>query len=269
MANNTLIIKNFLEKCNEFEDCKLLFIDKKIGELLDLVANTEEIYELVSECLESFNREKEFDKAFITDSNGRHFFLPPKEEFKIIALDFCILADIASGKKSVDAIISKYFSESSGKKDHRQFIEKIIYTFRDLIADAFGVSSYAVNFIANSEHLTDEQEKIEAFQEITELPIERVSERLYEGCDLKEAFEKVRNIAKNILELLQEERRNEMVNDAELICHSIIIACLDENFDTLNGLALGLKYVGKNIKSIRFYTKELVALVNEQIDWDI
>lgn len=269
MANNTLIIKKFLEKCNEFEDCKLLFIDKKIGELLDLVAHSEEIYELVSECLENFNRDKEYDKAFVIDSNGRYYFLPPKEEYKIIALDFCVLADIASGKQSVDSLITKYFSESNGKKDHKQFIEKIIYTFRDLIADAFGVSSYAVNFIANSEHLTDEEERIETFKEITELPIERVSQRLYEGCDLNEVFEKVRGIAKNILELLQDERRNEIVNDAELICHSIIIACLDENFDTLNGLALGLKYVGKNIKSIRFYTKELVALVNEQIDWEL
>lgn len=264
-----MIIKKFLEKCNEFDNCKLLFIDKKISELLDLVASSTEIFDLVSECLENFNREKEFDKAFVNDSNGRYYFLPPKEEYKIIALDFCVLADIASGKKSVDSFISKYFSESNGKKDFVQFIEKIIYTFRDLIADAFGVSSYAVNYIANNDITSDAEEHVEAFKEITELPIQRVSQKLYEGCNLKDVFEKVRSLARNMLESLENERRNEFVNDAELICHSILIACLEENFDMLNGLVLGLKYVGKNIKSIRFYCKEIVALVNDQIDWEI
>ena len=269
MGNNAMIIKKFLEKCNEFEDCKLLFLDKKIDELLELVGQTREIYELVSECLENFNREKEYDKAFVTDASGRNFYLPPKEEYKVIALDFCVLADIHSGKKSVDSLLSKYFLDENGKKDHNVFVEKVIYSFRDLIADAFGVSSYAVNFIANSDNITNEEEKIEAFKEINELPIERVSEKLFEGCDLKAVFEKVRGIARNILETIENERRSEVVNDVELMCHSIIIACLDENFDLLNGLALGLKYAGKNIKSIRFYCKELVAIVNDQIDWEL
>lgn len=268
MGNNAIIIKKFLEKCNEFEDCKLLFLDKKIDELLELVGQTSEIYELVSECLENFNRDKEYDKAFVTDASGRNFYLPPKEEFKVIALDFCVLADIHSGKKSVDCLLSKYFLDENGKKDHTIFVEKVIYSFRDLIAEAFGVSSYAVNFIANSDNITNEEEKLEAFKEINDLPIERVSERLCEGCDLKAVFEKVRSIARNILETIENERRNEAVNDVELICHSIIIACLDENFDLLNGLALGLKYAGKNVKAIRFYCKELVAIVNDQIDWE-
>lgn len=268
MTNNAFKIKRFLEKCSEFENCKLLFIDKKIGELLDIVGQTKEIYELVSECLENFNRDKEYDRAFVTDSNGRHYFVQPKEEFKIIALDFCVLADIASGKKSVDQIISQFFSENSGKKDYMLFIEKIIYSFRDLVADAFSVSTYAVNYITNSDNV-EEEERLEKIEQISELPIERVSKRLVEGCDLKYVFEKTRSLAKDMLETLMGERRNEMVNDCELVCHSIIIACLEENFDELNGLVLGLKYIGKNIKSIRFETKEIVALVTEQIDWTI
>ena len=104
---------------------------------------------------------------------------------------------------------------------------------------------------------------------MVETPIERVSERLVENCDLDDVFDKVRGIAKSILECLETERRNEYVNDAELICHSIIIACLDKNFDLLNGLVLGLKHVAKNIKSIRFYSKEAAAIVTDQIDWEV
>ena len=261
-------IKKFVEKCNEFENCKLLFMDKKISELLEIVGQDKQIYELISECLENFNRDKEYDKAFVTDSNGRHFFLPPKEEYKIIALDFCLMADISSGRKSVDSIISKYFSENNGKKDYVQFIEKIIFTFRDLIAEAFGVHSYAVNYISNTTE-QDEETQIEQIKELAETPIERVSERLVEGCEKEVIFDKVRMLAKNILESLELERRNECVNDCELICHSIIIACLDGNFDTLNGLVLGLKYLAKYIKSIRFYIKEIVAIVQSQIDWGV
>ena len=95
-----------------------------------------------------------------------------------------------------------------------------------------------------------------------------MSLRVYEDTNLNEVFNDARELAKEILENLKLERRNEFVNDAELVCHSIIISCLDQNFDLLNGLVLGLKYLGKNIKSIRFLTKEIVALVGEQIDWE-
>lgn len=267
MTNKALNIKAFLEKCKEFENCKLLFIDKKIKELLDLVAQNSQIYDLVSECLESFNRDKELDKAFVTDGQGRSYFLPPKEEFKVLALDFCVLADIASKKIGVDTLISKFFKEGDGKKDYEQFVEKIVYSFRDLVAEAFGVSSYAVDFISNSEQ-ADGEEEAEQFKDIVETPIERVSTHLVEGCDLNAIFDKVRGLARNMLSMLEQERYNEMVGDCKMICHSMIIACLDQNFDMLSGLAAGLKYLGKNIKSIRFYTKELVAVVFEQIDWD-
>ena len=269
MSDNTIKIKKFIEKCNEFENCKFLFMDKKIGELLEIVIQTKEIHDLVSECLDNFNRDKEYDKSFVTDSNGRKYYVPPKEEYKIIALAFCVLADVSSGRKSLDTIITKFFQDDNGKKDYIQFVEKIIFSFRDLVAEAFGVNAYAIGFISNSGHVDDEEAHLEQFKEIVETPIERVSQRLYEGCDVKSIFDQVRGLAKNILESLESEKRNEYVNDCELVCHSIIIACLDENYDTLHGLVLGLKHIGKNIRSVRFYTREIVSLVQDQIDWDV
>ena len=268
MNKNTMKLKKFLDKCNEFSSCKLLYIDKKISELLEVVAETKEIYELVSECLENFNKEKEYDKAFITDSNGRHFFLAPKEEYKTIALDFCLMADVASGKKSVDSIISNYFAENNGKKDYEQFIEKIIFSFRDLVAEVFGVTPYAINFMSKNDLSLNTEENVETYTDIVNYPIERVSVRLFDDANIGEVFNEVRNLAKEMLENLRLERRNEFVNDAELVCHSMMIACLNQDFDSLHGLVLSFKYLGKNIKSIRFLTKEIVALVQEQIYWE-
>ena len=170
--------------------------------------------------------------------------------------------------KKVDSIISKYFTEGNGKKDYELFIEKIVFSFRDLIAEAFGVSPYALNFISKNDLTSNTEENVETYTDIVSFPLERVSLRVFEDTNLSEVFNDAREIAKEMLENLKLERRNEFVNDAELVCHSIIIACLDQNFDLLNGLVLGLKYLGKNIKSIRFLTKEIVALVGEQIDWE-
>ena len=267
MTNNNLqIIKRFIDKCNEFEDCKFLFLDKKITELLEVVVQTKEIYELISECMDNFNKEKEYDKAFVTGSNGNNHFIEPKEEYKVIALDFCILVDIANGKRSVDFFISKYFKSDEDKKSYEVFIEKVIYSFRNLICEAFGVTNAAMNYISNTsgEEIEEKKDEIDSLMKAT---VDKISNKLQENVDLTEVFLNAKDIAMEILDNLSRERVNEFTVDAEKICKSLVACSLNNDFDAVYGLALGLKHISKNIKSIRFLTRELVVLLQDQIDW--
>ena len=267
MTNDNLqIIKKFIDKCGEFEDCKLLFLDKKISELLETVVQTKEIYDLISECMENFNKDKEYDKAFVVGANGSARFIEPKEEYKIIALDFCLLVDISSGKKSVDALITKYFKSEDDKKDYEVFVEKIIYAFRNLVCEAFGVSVNAMNYISNSteEQISEDNIELDGLMKITN---SKISKRLYDGIDLSQVYSKAKEFAMELLDVLAQEKINEFTVDAEQIAKSIVLASLNEDFDSVYGLALGLRSLAKSVKSIRFLTREIVSLLQEQIDW--
>ena len=48
--------------CNEFIDSKLLFIDRKIAQILEAIAGNDEIYKLIGDCLADFNKDKEFEE---------------------------------------------------------------------------------------------------------------------------------------------------------------------------------------------------------------
>ena len=104
-------VLNLIDLCDELMSTKILFADKKIEKILEAIATSPQVYELLSECMGQFNKEKEFDKAFAKDSSGKKVFVMPKEEYKILALVFCLLNDIANGKIAFDELIATYFAD--------------------------------------------------------------------------------------------------------------------------------------------------------------
>ena len=58
---------NLIELCDELMSTKILFVDKKIDKILEAIATSPAVYELLSECMGQFNKDKEFDKAFVKD----------------------------------------------------------------------------------------------------------------------------------------------------------------------------------------------------------
>ena len=79
-------VKNFLDACDELINGKYLVAEYKIQKLLQELANSSDVCSLVGDCLEQFNRDREFSKAFIQDGHGDFVFVAPKEEFKIIKM---------------------------------------------------------------------------------------------------------------------------------------------------------------------------------------
>ena len=135
---NNKKIEYFIALCDDLISCKFLVAESKIQKLLVALAETEPIYELVSECMEQFNRDREMNKAFVADSKGRFFCIMPTEEYKIIALVFCTLADIDQKKIDFTDFIKRFFDDEDGVNCYTSFARRMILPFRELIAEAFG-----------------------------------------------------------------------------------------------------------------------------------
>ena len=101
--------KDVIIACNDLMDSKILFAEDKIQKILEEIANSREVYDLIAECLAVFNRDKEFDRVFNISGTGKANFNMPKEEAKIIAFVFCLLADINSGKINYEKLIGRFF----------------------------------------------------------------------------------------------------------------------------------------------------------------
>ena len=136
MENN---IDNFLKSCDELINCKFLVAEYKLQKMLQELANTQEICTLIGECLEAFNRDREFSKSFVQDGNGEFMFLLPDEEYKILALVFCTLMDIDAKKIDFTDFVKRFFGNS--ENPYQEFVKEMILPFKKLIEEAFGYSS--------------------------------------------------------------------------------------------------------------------------------
>ena len=263
-------IKNVIAVCNEFVDSKILYIDKKVDQILTAIAESDEVYALIADCLTNFNKEKEFEKIFTKTSTGGYVFNLPKEEVKIIAFTFCLLADISTGKLNFDDIVSKYFVSEEGKKDYHLFMQKVIIPFRDLLCEAFGVSNNittveAIETMKESDEDFDEDDDFEDEEEV-EPELGTPKFKFKEEVNLEKTFELSKNVAQEIYDILDTERRQtEEVKDGKDILNGIVIACNKQDFEMLYTLVIGLRYTLRPVKNARFMTRELVDIVRSRL----
>jgi len=261
MVDKNQSVKDVIAACNELMDCKILFIDKKIQNILETIAGNAEVFNLIGDCLATFNRDKEFDRIFASNGN----FNIPKDEVKVIAFVFCLLADISSGKVSFDKIVGNYFVDDNGAKDYRMFMEKVIVPFRNLISEAFGVST-SITTVEAIENM--EEEVFEAEEEVEEDEEEiQLGEPRFHFKDeemLNKTFELISATAEQIFDVLYDEKIKEEIVDAKNIVNSIMIACNKKDYEMLNDLVIGLKYCLKGHKSTRFLVKELCDIITSQ-----
>ena len=234
-------VENVLNACDELLSCKFLVAEYKITKVLKAIASSSDVCSLISECLESYNRDREFARTFIQDGHGQFACIMPTEEFKIVALVFCTLADIDNKKIDFTDFVKAYF----GKEENafEAFLGAMIVPFRDLIAEAFGFSK-----LTEEPAETDDQGKNEVSED----------EEYEEDQD---KFEVAVKIAVQILSEIEECRVSRQVEDVHNIASSIVKTASLRDETVLKALTASLKYAGKGIKQIQFLVKELSDLV--------
>lgn len=258
-------IKNLINLCDELTTTKLLFADQKINKILEAIAECPEVYELLSECMNSFNKTKEFDRAFVKDGHGKKIFVMPKEEYKILALVFCLLVDIGNGKIKFDELITTYFAGEENRLDTQNFMDSVILPFKNLLIEAFNLYE-AEEEEAEEEAAPLTEEEIEALSPEERLKIVpfQLTRATYEPENPDKAcmmFVLAKDTALEMLDRLCEDKETAQSDDASTILRSIIIACLDKNYDALKSLVCGLRYTTKGIRSVKYLMRELESII--------
>lgn len=235
---NRAEIDKFLEACDDLLNCKFLVAEYKIQRLLQQLASASDVCSLVGECLEQFNRDREFAKTFVQDGQGDFVCLMPSEEYKVIALVFCTLVDIENKKIDFVDFIKRFFGRE--ENPFKAFLDTMIVPFKKLIEEAF---SYAEND-KDEDHNDDEDDEDEDDDD-------QVDHEIYEN---------VQKIAVQILSELQFSRQDNDTQNAITICKAIVKTAKMHDMEVTFSLAIALK--STKVKHIKFYVKEICHLLD-------
>ncbi len=228
--------ETFIAACDDLITCKYLVAEYKIQKLLQELAKCEDACNLIGDCLEEYNREREFSKTFVKNTYGDFVCVMPEEEYKIIACVFCTLVDIDNKKIDFTDFIKRFFGADENPFD--AFVSTMIIPFRNLMAEAFG---YPKINLTGEEEIPEEQEADVEKKEDTGVEDDK--------------FVSVQKLAVQILSELQFTRQDADVVDVEQICKALVKTTELKDEDVTAALA----------KSLRFYRVKLVKLLMKEI----
>lgn len=234
-------IKKFLDSCDDLINCKFLVAEYKIQRLLQSLASCYDVCSLVGECLEQFNRDREFAKTFVQDGQGDFVCIMPQEEYKVIALVFCTLVDIDNKKINFVDFVKRFF----GREDNpfEAFVDTMIKPFRKLIAEAFSC------------------ENVENSEDVDSVDNEDINQENEDNQELSEdVFENVQKLAVQILSELQYSKQDRDTQKATIICKAIVKTTKLHDSEITYSLGLALKEC--KIKQVKFYIKEICHLLD-------
>lgn len=139
--NNEL--KKFFAACDEFANGRFILADIKVAKILRAIADCEDIYNLLEECMINFDFDREFAKCKVKGSMGEvAAFRLPSEMHKLIPLVFCLLVEIDSKKIDFNYFLKTQFPlANSQNEEYESFSNSIIIPFKNAIAELFNVTT--------------------------------------------------------------------------------------------------------------------------------
>lgn len=221
-------IEEFLNACDELINCKFLVAEYKLSKMLKALAGAQEVCALVGECLEQFNRDREFAKAYCEDNKGNFYISMPEEEYKVLALVFCTLVDIDGKKIDFTDFVRRFFGHDENA--YESFVNTMIVPFKTLIESAFNFSE-------------DKQEEGEADEE-------------EEEPQTGDKFDLAQKVCVQILSELQFLKQDANVERVSMIARSIIKTASLEDEEVTSSLISAMKFY--KVKQIRFMVRELL-----------
>lgn len=247
-AKNILSVKKFVLECNDMLCGKFFDLNKRLTKFLDVMAKSEDIFDFLADCLQDFDGETEFAKAFCVDKkSGLAKVILPNDDKKRLALLAYVLNQIVSEDINSTQFLETYFADQK-INSLQNFLDKIVRPFRDLICKYFEISTtIAKDDIKKQleEQQAQQQEELKAAKEAQFPKLDQLMDKLTKICN-------------QILALLKfEKKRTEVLDDVEFVTNSIIKECEKQDLMVVNGLVIGLNYVSKKFKNVRHLVEEL------------
>lgn len=136
-------INEFISGCNEIINGKFILADIKISKLLTMIANSDELYRYISECMIGFDFSKELHSAELKNNFNRNGFSAPESPEKLVAFTFSFLVECDAKRIDFYNFIQENFISKDRSLVYNKFADTLLVPFRDIIAGHFGITEYS------------------------------------------------------------------------------------------------------------------------------
>ncbi|MEG1751527.1 MAG: hypothetical protein RR140_00930 [Clostridia bacterium] len=247
MDKEEILINEFVKSCNEMIDGKFILADNKIANILNNIASSKQIFNLLSDCVENFNFSKEFARAKVkSPTKAGTFILPDKKEV-LLPLVFCLLVEIENGTLDFRTFLNDFFAtEVNGLTGYSRFSKEVIQPFKLAIQNS-------VEFASNNLTQQKKENNLEIKQENAFV---NSKEEKYVKDVLRVVFE--------MLSVLDSEGKKinvEVKDDAKYVLGALKFACENKSIKFVNALIISVEYLTMQIKCFRFLSHELKGLM--------
>jgi tetrahydromethanopterin S-methyltransferase subunit G len=247
-TKNILDVEKFVVACNDLLSGKFLDLNKRLDKFLSVMTQSDDVLDLLADCLDEFDDEAEFVKAFSIDKKtGAAKIEIPSDDKKRLALTVTIFNDLSNGKLNTNQFLETYFQREKATPI-QNFLEEIVRPYRDLICKNFSLNT---NITIEDVKRQIEEEKV----------FEKEEEKKKEEQQFPNLDELLADIVKSsnqILAILKfEKKRTDKLDDLEFVVNSIIQACDKRDLMVINGLVIGLNYVSKKFKNVKHLVEDL------------
>ena len=132
-------IAQFSASVDDMINGKFLLADVKITKVLNMIAESQELYRYISECMAGFDFSKEFHRAEVKNSLNGGSFNPPSDPEKLVAFVFCLLVECDSKRRDFYTFIGENFAGETRADSYKNFSNVLLVPFKETITARFGL----------------------------------------------------------------------------------------------------------------------------------
>ena len=130
-------ISQFIAGCNDMINGKFILADIKISKILNMIAQSSELYNFVKDCIFDFDFSKEFHRAEVKNRLNNGSFATPSAPNTLVAFVFCLLVECDAKRIDFYNFINENFPASSKTESYQLFANNLLVPFRDTISVHF------------------------------------------------------------------------------------------------------------------------------------
>ncbi len=248
--NEKLKLKDFFSACNEMIDGRFILSDIKIAKILNAIANSTVVYDLVAKCMVDFNFKVEFRNAKVSNKTNGGYFVLPAEESRIIALVFCFLLEVDNGRINLQNFINENFYSADGYNiSYCNFALNVLVPFKNSVLNLLNINEQGEEVKLFNEEVSSNQIVMDGLGESA--PEVTTDEKLL-YANLLRALNQLYSAVKKEPKI-KEEQRSECVIVIKAIKEAITL----ENLKIINALIIPLNYIIGKMKTLRPYFNDL------------
>ena len=142
-------ISQFLSSCDDMANGKFILADIKITKILNMIADSEELYRYISECLMGYDFSREYHRAEIKNGLNCGYFAVPTEPNKLVAFVFCLLVECDAKRIDFYSFINENFPTQNRTDSYNNFASKLLVPFKEIVAAHFGLATNGDSEVQN------------------------------------------------------------------------------------------------------------------------